>query len=94
VSADAGVPTCKVVGRPSLTATTPSEEHLPIHGDPRDLPQVGDLIELVPRHVCPTVNLYDAAILVEPEGVNRLIEVEARGHASACAGSTLSEQQG
>src|SRR6266568_1215852 len=30
VSADAGVPTCVVVGRPELTPLSPSEEHLPM----------------------------------------------------------------
>lgn len=80
VSADAGVPTCAVVGRPGLVPQKPSEEHLPIAGEPELLPSVGDLVELAPRHVCPTVNLYDEAILVEADGATRLVAVDARGH--------------
>jgi D-serine deaminase-like pyridoxal phosphate-dependent protein len=80
VSADAGVPTCSVVGWPRLVPQNPSEEHLPIAGDPSDLPHIGELIELVPRHVCPTVNLYDNAILIEADGTSRLANIEARGH--------------
>src|SRR5260370_7098714 len=30
VSADAGVPTCVVIGHPELTPLSPSEEHLPM----------------------------------------------------------------
>jgi D-serine deaminase-like pyridoxal phosphate-dependent protein len=80
VSADAGVPTCAVVGWPGLRAQQPSEEHLPLTGGASRPPGVGDLLELVPRHVCPTVNLFDKAILVEPDGSTRLVEIEARGH--------------
>jgi D-serine deaminase-like pyridoxal phosphate-dependent protein len=85
VSADAGVPTCVVVGQPSLTAAAPSEEHLPIRGSMNELPQVGELIELAPRHVCPTVNLFNTAILVESDGSSRLLEIEARGHEASIA---------
>ncbi len=80
VSADAGVPTCVVVGHPRLVPQKPSEEHLPIAGDPSLLPPVGALLELAPRHVCPTVNLYDSAILVGADGTASLVTVDARGH--------------
>ena len=57
VSADAGIPTCEVIGHDDLTPKKPSEEHLPmeVRGDsPR--PMIGEELYLVPRHVCPTVN--------------------------------------
>ncbi len=66
VSADAGVPTCAVLGRPDLTPLKPSEEHLPIQvaaGAKR--PAIGDIIYLIPRHVCPTVNNFDDCLIVE-----------------------------
>jgi D-serine deaminase-like pyridoxal phosphate-dependent protein len=79
ISADAGVPTCSVAEFPDLVPQQPSEEHLPIDGEPGRLPPVGDLLELVPRHVCPTVNLYDMAILVDVDSALRLVHVTTRG---------------
>jgi D-serine deaminase-like pyridoxal phosphate-dependent protein len=74
VSADAGVPTCVVLGHPELEALSPSEEHLPMHvADSAAVPAVGELLYLVPRHVCPTVNNFDDAVIV---GDGNLIAVE------------------
>ena len=43
VSADAGVPTCSVVGKPHLIPLKPSEEHLPIESLSDDnIPSIGD----------------------------------------------------
>lgn len=86
VSADAGVPTCMVVGRPDLTPLKPSEEHLPIQVPPgSDRPGIGDFVYLVPRHVCTTVNNFDDAMIIEDGGVVRTERVSARGHESPLA---------
>lgn len=64
VSADAGVPTCAIVGHPDWSPQRPSEEHLPVDvaaGSP--LPPIGSRIALRPRHVCPTVNNFDHAVI-------------------------------
>jgi D-serine deaminase-like pyridoxal phosphate-dependent protein len=80
VSADAGVPTCVVVGHPELTPLAPSEEHLPIVVDEgATAPQVGELLYLLPRHVCPTVNNFDCALLVRDGEVKAVEKVSARG---------------
>jgi D-serine deaminase-like pyridoxal phosphate-dependent protein len=80
VSADAGVPTCTVVGHPELTPLSPSEEHLPmsLQGAAAG-PQVGEALYLLPRHVCPTVNNFDCALLVQDGEVKSVEEVSARG---------------
>ena len=80
VSADAGVPTCVVVGHPELTPLTPSEEHLPL-GAAEDMrrPQVGEALYLLPRHVCPTVNNFDYALLVRSGQITSVEKVSARG---------------
>lgn len=80
VSADAGVPTCTVLGHPGFVPDKPSEEHLPIN-IPADEPepQVGDYLYLVPRHVCPTVNNFDHALLVEDGRITGIERVTARG---------------
>jgi D-serine deaminase-like pyridoxal phosphate-dependent protein len=80
VSADAGVPTCVVVGHPELTPLSPSEEHLPLEVEGgRAGPQVGEALYLLPRHVCPTVNNFDDALLVRNGEIESVEKVSARG---------------
>lgn len=79
VSADAGVPTCVVLGHPELVPTSPSEEHLPIQVSSGTPPELGELLYLVPRHVCPTVNNFDHALMVSNGRVESLERVSARG---------------
>jgi D-serine deaminase-like pyridoxal phosphate-dependent protein len=80
VSADAGIPTCVVAGRPQLTPLSPSEEHLPmaLEGGAA-APQVGEALYLLPRHVCPTVNNFDCALLVRDGEIRSVEKVSARG---------------
>jgi D-serine deaminase-like pyridoxal phosphate-dependent protein len=79
-SADAGVPTCVVVGHPELTPLNPSEEHLPLGlGEEMRTPQVGEVLYLLPRHVCPTVNNFDYALLVRDGQIASVEKVSARG---------------
>ncbi|HVS74555.1 MAG TPA: alanine racemase [Candidatus Acidoferrales bacterium] len=80
VSADAGVPTCAVLGRPELVPRSPSEEHLPIEVPAGALkPAVGEFLYLLPRHVCPTVNNFDEALIVARGKITRIERVTARG---------------
>ena len=80
VSADAGVPTCVVLGRPELTPLGPSEEHLPFAvAEGARGPQPGDILYLLPRHVCPTVNNFDCALLVRRGQIEAVEKVSARG---------------
>jgi D-serine deaminase-like pyridoxal phosphate-dependent protein len=86
VSADSGVPTCVVVGFPELTPRAPSEEHLPMAvGNPLSAqegtsPKVGEVLYLLPRHVCTTVNNFDHALLVTNGAIESVENVSARGH--------------
>ena len=80
VSADAGVPTCAVLGRPELTPLHPSEEHLPLDVPPgAAVPAIGEFLFLLPRHVCPTVNNFDDALIVRQGTIERVERVTARG---------------
>jgi len=80
VSADAGVPTCVVLGRPDLEPLAPSEEHLPIAvPEGSEAPAIGEILYLVPRHVCPTVNNFDHAVIVRGGRVAGMERVDARG---------------
>jgi len=80
VSADAGVPTCAVAGRADMIPLKPSEEHLPIEITGGAVPEIGELLYLIPRHVCPTVNNFDDAVIVEDGRAVAVERVTARGH--------------
>jgi D-serine deaminase-like pyridoxal phosphate-dependent protein len=81
VSADAGVPTCIVVGHPELTPRAPSEEHLPLAVQTgATAPEIADTLYLLPRHICPTVNNFDHAVLVRNGAVDSVQPVSSRGH--------------
>ncbi|HEV2386027.1 MAG TPA: alanine racemase [Candidatus Acidoferrales bacterium] len=80
VAVDAGVPNCRVLGHDELLPGKPSEEHLPMEvAAGRDRPAVGELLYLLPRHICPTVNNFDFALIVEQGKITRLDRVTARG---------------
>jgi D-serine deaminase-like pyridoxal phosphate-dependent protein len=95
VSADAGMPTCVVVGHAELAPLSPSEEHLPlaIEGGAAE-PTVGDVLYLLPRHVCPTVNNFDCALLVRNGEIESLEKVSARGREAPLLRTLGCETQG
>src|SRR5579884_1460758 len=80
VSADAGVPTCVVLGHASLEPLAPSEEHLPLRVTAAaDPPRIGEVLYVLPRHVCPTVNNFDDALIIAGGSIAGLEPVTARG---------------
>ena len=88
VSADAGVPTCEVIGHPELTPLKPSEEHLPMEVTAGTaLPAIGANLYLIPRHVCPSVNNFDEALMIVDGRVTGVEKVHARGHENPLLGA-------
>jgi len=80
VSADAGTPTCRVLGHDELMPAKPSEEHLPIDvADDASLPRIGETLYLIPTHICPTVNNFDHALIVKGGRITAVERVTARG---------------
>jgi D-serine deaminase-like pyridoxal phosphate-dependent protein len=69
-----------IVGHPDVIITKLSEEHgvceLPA-GEPGF--NVGDRVEIIPNHVCPTVNLMDDVQIVRDGGIVDTWKVAARG---------------
>jgi len=61
---DCPPPGCAVVGHPLLRPLAASEEHRPCETSDAVAPALGDIVALVPEHVCTTVNLYRHAQLV------------------------------
>jgi len=80
VAAEAGDPCAYVLGHPELVAQTPSEEHLPLKVTAGAAPGRGEILMLVPRHICPTVNLAEEAVLVEKGRVHSSVAIRARAH--------------
>jgi D-serine deaminase-like pyridoxal phosphate-dependent protein len=83
VSVDAGVPNCVVLGWEGLLPSHPSEEHLPIVVAPgAAAPALGEILYLVPKHVCPTVNNFSEALIVQDGEIAGVETVSARGRES------------
>jgi D-serine deaminase-like pyridoxal phosphate-dependent protein len=81
VGVDSGVPNCAVIGYPGLTPLKPSEEHLPIEISEGSIaPAIGAKLYLIPKHVCPTVNNFDQALIVDQGLIVGVETVNARGH--------------
>jgi D-serine deaminase-like pyridoxal phosphate-dependent protein len=90
VSADAGIPTCLVLGHPELAPLSPSEEHLPMAvKEGARAPQIGDAVYLLPRHICPTVNNFNDALLVRNGIIESTEPVSARGREAPLLHSQL-----
>lgn len=83
IDAAAGDPCAELRGPWPAVACRPSEEHLPMRATFGPAPPLGTLLRLVPRHVCPTVNLHDEAVLLDGGAVVGLVPVRARGHETA-----------
>ena len=80
VSVDSGIPNCAVVGRSDLEPLRPSEEHLPIRvPEGGSIPEIGEVLYLAPKHICPTVNNFDEALLVRSQDIVGVAPVSARG---------------
>jgi D-serine deaminase-like pyridoxal phosphate-dependent protein len=68
-----------IVGYPDAVLERLTEEHgmLRVRSE-HDL-GVGDIVQIIPNHVCSTVNLHNEGYLVDEDGVAERIEVSARG---------------
>lgn len=80
LAAEAGDPSAFVLGHPELEPLRPSEEHLPLRVHAGPPPPRGTPLLLVPRHVCPTVNLAEEAVLIEGGKFSGRVAVRARAH--------------
>ena len=57
-----------------------SEEHGLL--DTKSIPnrlQVGDIVRIIPNHVCPVINLFDRVLLTRSEEIIGYARVDARG---------------
>lgn len=79
IAPDVAPPNCAVLDHPELTPQQASEEHLPCHVDGPS-PALGELLWLVPEHVCTTVNLHREAVWIRDGRFAGVGPVGASGH--------------
>ena len=77
-SKDHGVPFVKGIEGAVVTAL--NDEHATIALPPDSTIAVGDLVELLPSHVDPTINLHDVFYVVEGDRVIDVWPITARGY--------------
>jgi D-serine deaminase-like pyridoxal phosphate-dependent protein len=90
VSQDYGIPHCHVAGHPHLRAERPSDEHLPLRAmGPGAVPAVGDVLVILPTHVCTTMHNFDEVLVRQLDGTLVSERMTARGRGALCLGATL-----
>ena len=83
---DHGLPTvCDVAG---ATVTALNDEHAVMAVPESCTLEVGDLVELCPSHIDPTVNLHDVLYALEGDTVSGVWPVAARGYGAGDARAT------
>jgi D-serine deaminase-like pyridoxal phosphate-dependent protein len=75
---DSGMPV--IAGHPGLIYQRPSDEHgVILASEGMSLPNLGEVLRLIPGHCDPTVNLYDWFICIQDGEVVDIWPVDARG---------------
>ncbi len=81
IAPDRPARTTTVLGWPGLAPERASEEHLVVrHENGAVVPALGELLFLIPDHVCTTVNLYRRAVLLRGGAVVGDAPIEAASH--------------
>lgn len=81
IAPDRPARTTTVLGWPGLAPERASEEHLVVrHDNGAVVPALGELVFLIPDHVCTTVNLYRRAVLLRGGAVVGDAPIEAASH--------------
>ncbi|PRP90850.1 D-threonine aldolase [Enhygromyxa salina] len=81
ISPDVAPPSCAVLDHPELEPQRPSEEHLPCRVAAGAAgPTLGQLLWLLPAHVCTTVNLHREAVWIRDGRYVGVGPVGASGH--------------
>ena len=68
-----------VVGHPQATIVSLSDEHGVLSAPDAGSYTIGEVIQIIPNHICPCVNLYDHAFVARDGVVQDVWEVSARG---------------
>lgn len=69
----------QLFSRPNLKVVSVSEEHTVLEHPAGEKFEVGDYVLIAPRHVCPTVNLYEEFTLIGAEGTMEIASAPVDG---------------
>lgn len=69
----------KVVGHPNITFESMKEEHGILHIDGDTDLKIGDKVQIIPNHICSTVNLHNEVWIEDEKGHFEKYPVLARG---------------
>jgi D-serine deaminase-like pyridoxal phosphate-dependent protein len=78
---DGGTP--EVINRPGVIYLRGSDEHGSLEVRPDELDRellVGDVVEILPSHVCTTINQHDVMVGIRNGRVETIWPIETRGH--------------
>jgi D-serine deaminase-like pyridoxal phosphate-dependent protein len=90
VSHDYGIPHCRILDHPHLRAERPSDEHLPLRVvGPGPVPAMGEVLVVLPTHVCTTMHNFDEALVRQPDGGLTPERMLARGRGPVAVGAAL-----
>lgn len=65
---------------PEAKITTLYEEHGVVDvSSCRHIPAIGEVVRILPNHVCPVSNLFDEVLCLEETGLLRSLRIDARG---------------
>ena len=85
----------RFVNLPAVLPGKMSEEHWVLEVQPGFDAEIGQAVFIIPNHICPTVNLYAWAHVVDGSGrCSDLWEIAARGHAPAIASTRMARKDG
>ena len=69
-----------IVEYPQATITKLTEEHSEVNASPcPSRPKVGELVHVIPNHICPCVNLQTMVWLKDESGKFETMQIDARG---------------
>jgi D-serine deaminase-like pyridoxal phosphate-dependent protein len=69
-----------VVGYPDITIDRVNDYHGVVLAPPGVLrPKLGDVVAIVPNHICPVIDLVDTFVAVAADGTTEIWPVDARG---------------
>ena len=78
VAAESPLPRVTFLNAPEAHPSAQSEEHLVLEVPDSSKYTLGDVFYSVPKHICPTVALYDKAYIIENGGMTKMWSVIAR----------------
>lgn len=69
----------KIIGHPNMTLERVTEEHGMLHIEGNSSIKIGDMLQIIPNHICSTINLHNFVFMKDKDNAFERYEVLARG---------------